>query len=81
MQANELIPTPRGKREKVFLSRWKCRECGSLNVEIALPCWFREDRDMNLHQIDGPEDEAEPMAWSCNECFAYSDGCPAPAVL
>jgi hypothetical protein len=57
------------------MSRWKCRECGSHEVQISLPAWYHEDADGRLQyvQVDA---EAEPMYWYCDSCQAGGRGRP-----
>ena len=50
-------------------SRWKCRQCGSRNVEVSYPAWFREGTDYSIELIE-PDNEADPLWFYCEDCEA-----------
>lgn len=56
-------------------SKWKCPACGSTDVEIALPAWFRETQDGHLMHTS-TDVEAEPLYWICNACDESERGAP-----
>ena len=56
-------------------SRWACPQCGSKDVEVALPMWCTED--MNGDLAPGHlDEEADPFFWFCNTCEASDRGSP-----
>ena len=59
-------------------SRWKCPVCGTHDVEIALPAWFKEDSEWGLDATSGVDAEADILYWVCNaeECNATGQGKP-----
>jgi hypothetical protein len=48
-------------------SRWKCPKCGSENVQVAIPTWYRESSDGTLTFVNTDE-EADPLYWVCDDC-------------
>lgn len=56
-------------------NRWRCRECGSDKVQIALPAWFREDVDHELTYIEA-DAEADVLWWVCEDCGESDSGAP-----
>jgi rubredoxin len=60
-------------------SKWKCRECGSINVQISLPTWYRESQDGDLMLVD-TDYEADPIYWYCEDCDTSDNGSPAFAL-
>jgi hypothetical protein len=56
-------------------SRWKCRECGSHDVQISLPTWYTETREGELEIVD-TDTEAEVLWWYCTACEASALGDP-----
>lgn len=55
--------------------RWKCPECGSVNVQIGLPAWHYEGKDCELEYIE-TDFEAQIMWWYCESCKESGDGAP-----
>jgi len=71
--------TPRGTvKRNTSRSRWKCPACGSLNVQIRLPVWFREYADGCLVETSVDE-EADPQAFYCEDCHACESDAPTPS--
>lgn len=58
-----------------FDSRWGCPDCGSRDVEVAYPAWYREGKDLALKPTS-VDSEAEPLYWACNNCFNSGRGEP-----
>ena len=58
-----------------FDSRWACPKCGSKDVEIALPTWYREDKGGSL-TVAPEQDGTEILYWICNTCAASDQGYP-----
>ena len=56
-------------------SRWACPQCGSKDVEIALPMWFRESDAYDLSPCH-LDDDSDPLFWLCNTCEASDKGSP-----
>lgn len=60
--------------------RWECPECGSGDVLIALPYWYREYAPINggaWELVPEELDEgAAPLYWACGHCYASGDGAP-----
>ena len=56
-------------------SRWQCPACKSANVSISLPTWYHDndDGELTLVQVD---EEADPLYWACNDCYADGQGEP-----
>ncbi len=56
---------------------WECRSCGSADVELAFPAWYRQDPDSG--EIDHTDTDfcAEPLYWACNDCGEGGGGVPA----
>lgn len=56
-------------------SKWCCPECGSLDVQVSLPSWFRETDtgDLEYVEVDG---EADIRAWYCDDCGESCEGEP-----
>ena len=69
----DLIPNP-SARKSAARPRWQCPECGSTNVQIALPAWCRETAD-GLEFVDTDE-EADPLWWICEDCDEAGQGAP-----
>lgn len=68
--------TPRGTvQHNSQHSRWKCPKCGSINVQVSLPVWFREYQDGCLVEISVDE-EADPSGWYCEDCTECEAGSP-----
>ncbi len=55
-------------------ARWRCPECHTSDIQIALPVWFKEE-GLVLEQIQIDE-EADPIYWLCNGCEADGQGAP-----
>ena len=56
-------------------SRWKCPKCGSTDVQVSLPTWYRETSGGTLVMVD-PDGEASVQYWYCEECEESSAGEP-----
>lgn len=56
-------------------SRWKCPECGSHDVQISLPTWYREKTDGQLEFVE-TDAEADVMWWYCPDCDESGMGQP-----
>ena len=71
--------SPRGTvRENSPHSRWTCPACGSADVQVRLPVWFREYQDGELVEVS-IDSEADPQAYYCGDCFACESGSPVRA--
>lgn len=55
--------------------KWKCNVCGSTNVQISLPTWFRETTDGELTMVE-PDSEATILWWYCEACDETDGGPP-----
>jgi rubrerythrin len=55
--------------------RWKCPSCGSTNVQISLPTWYRETDDYALEMVD-TDSEADISYWFCEDCDSSESGEP-----
>ena len=69
----DLIPNPNGHKDGAR-PRWECPECGSRNVQIALPAWYRETAN-GLSFVDTDEG-ADPLWWYCVDCERSDTGKP-----
>ena len=67
--------TPKVTDTRARASRWACPACGSRDVEIALPAWFRETDGFTLDQTS-VDAEADILYWACNDCDG--NGCGDP---
>lgn len=56
-------------------SRWACPKCGSHNVQVALPAWFREAPGLDLEYVEADGD-ADVLFWSCGSCEESDSGEP-----
>lgn len=48
-------------------SKWKCPACGSHNVQISLPTWYKETQDGQLEAVE-VDSEADVLWWWCEDC-------------
>ena len=64
--------------EKWNESRWRCPNCGSDDVQISLPTWYRETRDCELVFVETDE-AADPTWWWCQSCNESGGGDPIDA--
>ena len=69
----DLIPNPNGHKDGAR-PRWECPNCGSTNVQIALPAWYRETAN-GLSFVDADE-EADALYWCCDDCDHAGEGRP-----
>lgn len=58
-----------------MIGRWKCPKCKSLDVEISLPAWHFESKELELTYVE-TDAEAQPLAWYCNDCGETDSGAP-----
>lgn len=60
-------------------SRWQCPECGSRNVLVDIPAWFRESTDGE--SVFAGHSATDITGWRCESCEAegekYPDEAPA----
>lgn len=56
-------------------SRWACPKCGSHDVQVALPAWFREAPWFDLEYIEA-DASADVLFWSCGSCDESGSGEP-----
>lgn len=56
-------------------NRWKCPKCGSDNVEVCYPAWFKESTDFDLTFVEA-DTEADIRAWYCPDCNDSDEGEP-----
>lgn len=56
-------------------SSWRCPNCNSTDVEIALPAWFFETDDGELNQVS-IDFESDVLYWFCNHCSESDSGEP-----
>ena len=62
--------------ESVSDSRWKCPRCGSTDVQVSLPTWYRETSGGTLVLVN-TDGEAEVQYWHCEACEEGGSGEPA----
>ena len=67
-----------GLFENVPDSRWKCPKCGSTDVQVSLPTWYRETSGGTLVMVN-TDGEAEVQYWHCETCEEGGSGEPARA--
>lgn len=56
-------------------SKWKCPECGSTKVQIALPAWHHEKQDGAVAHIE-TDTAADILWWFCEGCGEARSGEP-----
>lgn len=56
-------------------SRWQCRKCGSLHVQVAMPAWYRQTMAGAMTYVDTDE-LAYPVYWYCETCQESDEGQP-----
>ena len=56
-------------------SRWVCPHCGSENVQISLPTWYKEDTAYQLTFVN-TDSEAHVLWWYCEDCEETDSGFP-----
>ncbi len=61
--------------ETVEDSRWKCPSCGSHDVQVSLPTWYRETSEGNLVMVN-TDGEASVQYWHCEACDDGGSGEP-----
>lgn len=60
-------------------NRWKCPKCGSLNVAVCYPAWFKEACDRELQYIEA-DIESDVKSWHCEDCNGSDSGAPTNAL-
>lgn len=61
--------------EHVSDSRWKCPKCGSTDVQVSLPTWYRETSGGTLVMVN-TDGEAAVQYWHCETCEEGGSGEP-----
>jgi len=59
-------------------SRWKCPSCGSKNVQVSLPTWYKETSAGELIFVNTDE-EASVQFWYCADCKSTGEDEPLRA--
>jgi hypothetical protein len=58
-------------------SAYVCPRCGSADVIVEVPTWYRQTRAGGLVEVRGQPGEVS--AWYCNYCHSVGDGAPEDA--
>ena len=52
--------------------RWLCDDCGSEQIELCYPAWFKRNEKGNLEYVEIDTGAEEPNGFCCHECDGLS---------